>query len=174
MEILVSLTEVNDNVLMWSHYSKYHTGFCFGFKTSIEGGSLGLYFNKDDVVFQLPRITPGFLPMRKVDYQIDMPPSFNSLRDDEKKLMEFTKVKHPDWSYENERRIVVSPSFIKNQLVRYNKTILTEVIFGYKTKDDVIKKIETILASYPDSGKDIQKKGAVPIKGKYQLEIVNI
>lgn len=173
--LVLSLTEINDNVLLWSHYSKYHQGFCFGFKTAIEGMSLGMHFNKDDIIFSVPGITPGFLPMRKVVYNIDMPPSFNSLHDDKRKLMEFTNVKHPDWSYEKERRIALSPPHIKQQLVGFEKTILSEVIFGYKTKDEDIRKVETILkVNYPNSGKDIQKKRAIPIKGKYQLEIVDI
>lgn len=170
--LVLALSEINDNVLMWSHYSKYHTGFCLGFNTSIEGNSLGIIFDKNDIVFKVSDITPGFLPVRKVIYQVDMPPSFNSLKDDVKELMNFTIIKHPDWAYEKERRIALAPAQIKQQMVNYEKDVLKEVIIGYKTKKEDIDRLLRILKSnYPNSGKDIELKRAVPVEGKYLLKI---
>jgi len=173
--LVLSLSEINDNVLMWSHYTKYHKGLCFGFKSEIQGESLGLNFNESDVLFRGSAITPGFLPVRKVKYSIDMPPIFNSLKDDSIRLMDFSLVKHPDWAYERERRITVATPHLKQQMVKYEKEILDEVIFGYKTsKDDIDRTIRILRNNYPNNGKNIKWKKAMPVKGKYSLKITDL
>ncbi len=34
--LVLSLSELKDNILMWSHYADYHKGFCIGFKSNID------------------------------------------------------------------------------------------------------------------------------------------
>ena len=34
--LVLSLSQLKDNILMWSHYADYHKGFCIGFKSNID------------------------------------------------------------------------------------------------------------------------------------------
>ncbi len=34
--LVLSLSELKDNILMWSHYAELHKGFCIGFKSNID------------------------------------------------------------------------------------------------------------------------------------------
>lgn len=80
-------TEKRDNILMWAHYAKDHTGFCLEFDTSNE--------------FIAPRIL-------KIDYEVIWP-ELNVLQLDsypEGELANKLLVKARDWLYEQEWRIV--------------------------------------------------------------------
>lgn len=41
---ILSLSEINDNILMWSHYANYHKGVCLGFKTKKLNNMVGIEF----------------------------------------------------------------------------------------------------------------------------------
>jgi len=172
---VLSLTVRNDSVLMWSHYALNHTGFALGFQTEKVGTSLGMRFHRDDCTDVINRVSDGFIPISDVLYTENTPRPFNTLKDDPKRLHDFTLRKHPDWSYEHERRVVVSKSMVNTQNIRFQKDMLKEIIYGYKTEKDMIDMIEIILKSrYPSSGKDIKRKIAKPIQSKYAVEIVEM
>lgn len=173
---VLSLTEVNDSVLMWSHYALKHTGFCYGFNTVRAGDSLGLLFMEKDVLVTAPGVMKGYLSMFPVDYQIAMPEPFNFVTEKNTgRLMEFALRKHPDWVYEKERRIVVFKNMINTQAVKYEKEILCEVIFGYMATEKTIEDVNQALRlNFPNSGKNVLRKQAVPIKGQYAVKIVDL
>jgi hypothetical protein len=172
---ILCFSENNDSTLMWSHYSNSHKGFCLGFKTEIKGNNLNMLFNESDVTYRHSDITPGMLPLKKVQYNKDMPPNYNILKSSTDELIVFFNSKHSDWSYEREHRILIPINLIKQQKVRFEKSILDEVIFGCNTSEDVITKTKNILKEkYPNNGKDIYLKKAVLVNGNFKLKIEDI
>ena len=171
---VLSLSERNDSVLMWSHYARFHSGIALGFRIETLGDSVGLRFNHEDCTDVVNNISSGYLPIYKVDYNENLPKPYNTLKEEPKRLFDFTSRKHPDWRYELERRIVVSKNMIKTQNVRFEKDILVEVIYGYKTEKDIIDLVEVILQTrYPNTGSKIKRRKAVPVSGKYAVDIVD-
>ena len=96
---VISLSEKNDNLLMWAHYADYHQGYC-----------LKLAFNSE------------FTCIKKVIYEedypslIDLSPTFK--KEGLEKFGVKTKIaasqndlfryKSKDWEYENEWRLIVN------------------------------------------------------------------
>ena len=170
--LVLSLSELNNHILMWSHYAQYHQGICLGFDTKIEGNSLGLLFSEVDHEFRVKGITPGFLPVRKVKYSENMPDVYNRLHDSDHKLMEFTVTKQADWHYEKERRIVIPKGLVKSDSLGYRKEILSEVIFGMRCSKDTRSRVKKIIKKhFPDSGKSIRFFKAIAVEDRYALEI---
>lgn len=89
-----SFSEVNDSILMWSHYSNYHTGFCIEYDFKQLG--------KDDV------LTRMMLPVIYRDKLFDLTPyqdmnKFNCLMSSY-----ITMIKSTEWQYEREWRFAIS------------------------------------------------------------------
>ena len=171
--LVLALSEINDHILLWSHYAENHKGICLGFATRIEGNSLGILFDEPTLTFSVHGVTKGFLPVRKAKYTRTMPEPYNRLKDDNRKLMEFSIAKHVDWEYESERRIVLPKSVVGTQFLRYDKSTLEEVIFGYRTSDDFKKDVRDIIEKYY-SGTPVQLYQAKPKEGEYSLIIEKI
>ena len=103
-------SESNDEILMWSHYAKSHTGFCLEFDTSIEP------FNK----------------ARKVEYQTGFPsinPAKAFLDPDSSEALKLALTKYKKWEYEKEWRLVHKE---RNKLFGYPTEALTAIYFGAK------------------------------------------
>jgi len=103
-------SETNNEILMWSHYSKSHTGFCLEF----------------DTLF-----TP-FSEAREVKYKKIFPElnSMNALvekKDFNAEILLLTKYK--SWQYEKEWRIFHQK---KSVLFKYPPQALTSIYFGAK------------------------------------------
>jgi hypothetical protein len=61
-EILITcFSEVNYNILMWSHYANNHKGICLKFKTTQLGNTVGLLFDDKNLKFNNIGIN-GYLP----------------------------------------------------------------------------------------------------------------
>jgi hypothetical protein len=113
------LTEKKDNILMWSHYTNEHTGFCVGFKTNNN------FFSR----------------AKHVSYSKDLPciyilePDLEKLN---KKGAESLLTKAEDWTYEKEWRIVeINGVGVKN----YPEEALVSVILGCKISSENKKNI---------------------------------
>lgn len=142
------LSEVRDNILMWSHYANGHTGFCLEFiatsDTPIFGGALKVRYDIQKPILQ---------------YFID-----DRLVQIEKAL--FTKSQ--DWSYEKEWRII---DHEHGAGVRsFNAEHLTGVILGCRMLESTKRQIiEWVLAR--KSKMKIYE--SVINEQKYTLDIVN-
>ncbi len=115
-----SLSEINNNILMWSHYAENHTGFCIEFE------------RKDD-----PRNFLSHIMCRKVEYSREYP-NLHRIID----LMDvnlFTKAK--DWEYEAEWRLIAKNGNISLPL----PVPITGIYFGLRASEDSIKTIKNIL-----------------------------
>ena len=115
-------TEVKDNILMWAHYAKQHTGYC-------------LEFNVNNDFFKL------LSRSQKVNYEFVLP-EFNIVKQDsyiEGKLDELLLTKAIDWQYENEWRIVDNKK--GKGIQNFPEDALVGVIFGCRTSEENKEKI---------------------------------
>jgi hypothetical protein len=101
-------SEINDELLMWSHYANKYTGFCLEFDTSFE----------------------PFSKVRKVTYQNTIPSLSMTdalLNNNYEQFLELFCIKSKAWEYEREWRCIHKESS-KNW--HYEPEALTAVYFG--------------------------------------------
>lgn len=115
-----SMTEDQKNILMWSHYSAEHTGFCIGLQTD------NAFFSR----------------ARHVDYDITLPclnllePTWDKLI---KQGVKGLLTKAQDWAYEKEWRIVDVDGVGTHV---YPSNALNSVILGCRMSPDNKKQIK--------------------------------
>lgn len=135
---ILSLSSVNDNPLMWSHYSDGQSGFCVGFDTQkllqfIDKVALqGIRVLLDNVVYcsRLPQINP---------YKMSDEEIFRA--------MVFSKSSH--WTYEVEYRLMCAdrPDFA----LVLDSDIIFHVLLGPNCSRDNKQKVIEILRSRGDN-----------------------
>ena len=144
--IVYCLSEIRDNILMWSHYSNSHKGICIGFETVIDQNELCIRTDDPTLNGHINPVYHGVLSVDKVKYQTICPEPYIFVSSDHNHLSEFFKTKSIDWLYERERRIIMPYRDINKRLIRFDKSALKEVIFGCKTssefKQQIMKLIE--------------------------------
>lgn len=139
---VISLTQIPNNILMWSHYAEKHYGFCLGFE-----------FKKIPITTQEYIIKPvnymkkfPSLDLDKIDvtteYIIGSDPKIKVEIDwDNPNLQKVIFTKSKCWEYEKEWRILLQQG---GEEVNYIGD-LTEVIFGLrcdnKTQSNIIKAV---------------------------------
>jgi hypothetical protein len=138
----LSLSEVADNVLMWTHYSSAHKGFALGFDARHP------YFNA-----RLSEIDE-FRHLRRVEYRSERPNApFSDLTG-----IEMFLVKSTDWAYEREWRIMRpledSESVIESQslpvhLFRYPSAALQEIILGARMSPATRNALLEVIVAQP-------------------------
>lgn len=117
---ILTLSEVRDNLLMWSHYAKNHTGLCIEFDIPVSDSIVEVKYRNN-----YPIITYS-------DLLIDS--------DREKKLIQVMNVKSLDWAYEKERRL-----YIKNGGKEYDLPgDITSIYFGCKCDENNINEIKKL------------------------------
>lgn len=127
-------SEINDDILMWSHYATSHQGFCLEFDTTKFPFTSTNNPDKDTVV-------------EKVDYSDSYP--IISLKDIALNhlpslIQDLLARKSCHWSYEREWRLF---STYGNLELEYEKTALTGVYLGCKTTEDNKGIIKSILGN---------------------------
>jgi len=139
------LSEINNNTLMWSHYTDSHKGFCLEFSTR----------------------TSFFQKTSKIIYQKELP-IYNILKEPlgyERTRLLFIKAN--DWAYEKEWRLLnfgIGPGIYK-----FPSEALTGIIFGCRiTPENKEKIINWCRQRNPKP----QLYDAVPKKTEYGLDIV--
>jgi hypothetical protein len=123
------LTEDSNNILMFSHYSKNHKGFCIGFSTAPQ--YTNFYYRVPIKITNKINYVYRYTPLKYLD----------SPNEEFIKLAIFTKSK--DWEYECEWRVFD----LNNQgLIPFEKTMIKEIIIGCQTennfRNDLIKTTE--------------------------------
>ena len=111
-----------DSILMWSHYSNSHKGYCLKFDLL-----------KDSNFFMVPVI---------VDYKARYP-YFNHIRDSKDLFTFIFGNKFSDWSYEEEIRIVKQ----EQGNVKINPDSIVEISFGINCENDDIDRIKNLCIS---------------------------
>lgn len=126
---VISFSEVWDNLLMWSHYSNSHKGFCVGFNTQklIESN----FFNNGCKVFY-----PNNYPL------------VNPFDNDLKKITSIFYNKSNDWGYEKEYRMTKlfgynrnNDEFQKQKIFYFEDNFISEVILGWKISKEHREKL---------------------------------
>ncbi|MBI5952180.1 MAG: DUF2971 domain-containing protein [Chloroflexi bacterium] len=126
------LSENNDDILMWSHYSYGHQGFCLEFDTSY---SPFTETGKDNLI--KIHYSDSYPPLSLSDIlHKELPPLPRNLL--------ATKSSH--WSYEAEWRLFSTLSRIEYS---YEKAALTGIYFGCNMKENDKANIASILAGSP-------------------------
>ncbi len=144
---IVCFSRVNDNVLLWSHYSDYHKGCVLTF----------------DVLND-----PGFFifPLNVI-YQADYP-DYNHIADSSDPVTPLIRTKSCDWKYEDEVRVVKNSTGPHS----FKKESLVEIIFGWRTPNTEIARIQKLAK---DNGYNhLVFKQARLRKRQFGLEIVAI
>ena len=128
-------SEINDDTLMWSHYTTSHQGFCLEFDTTKPPFIWKNKLNQASV-------------MEKVTYSDPYPPV--SLKDLALNKLPFSlaqailTVKSSDWAYEREWRLFSKRG---NAELDYEKTALTGVYLGCKITAENKEIIKSILGN---------------------------
>lgn len=125
---VVSLTSKADNILMWSHYSNSHSGFCIGFDT--------------DKILELD----CFDFIGKVSYSKPYPIIDAAFDINLRYFLEMFS-KSSDWEYEDEYRI--TKRHMDTRVVKLPKNTIKEIVLGCMINDidkrELLKQIQTNL-----------------------------
>ena len=121
------LSKVSLNLLMWSHYSSSHRGFCIGYnslalcKSTIDG------FVFDDKIRPCTRPSTALL---KVEYH----PNYPNIEIDLELADNLSRNKSEDWRYEKEWRLtqLATPTTGEEICEKWNipSDVITEIIMG--------------------------------------------
>jgi len=135
---VLSLSEINKNILMWSHYSESHTGFCIEFERN-DVNELGnwevcvpVFYNEN---------LPTCKPIELQDIEV---------------VTKILTTKSSLWDYEKEWRIIARKG---NQTIPL-PGVITGIIFGYKMPTDKRQEIVAILGNtvtYMEATKSLTK-----------------
>jgi hypothetical protein len=162
-----------DNILLWAHYAKGHSGICVGFKVYHESASTCMHFDKKDFNTENFSIFNGSVPLWKINYK-NMSRSINRLKENQIRVMEFLLTKGHAWSYEKEYRLLIPKNMIKNNPIRFSSMEITDILFGMNTTDKVKQKILTIIHQYPSNGDWINVYQAKREQGKYGIVFIKL
>ena len=152
-----SFSEIPDDILMWSHYSDGHKGFCIEFNRAPNN------MLRD----AKPLIYPDNDEFPYIDYWLGL----SETQLDQFKKVILTKSKH--WKYEKEWRLIERPEDLredyKGHLVKYTDDLLSGIIFGLRTDASTKAKIKSML-----SDRSVNYYEAKPVKNKFQVKVVKI
>lgn len=136
-EYLIScFSEINDYILMWSHYANSHRGICLGFKPtflkSVNKIFLEIEENNINEMVYPSFLSINHIPIYKVKYTRK-----NNYHN--KNLISILTTKYQDWSYEKELRAIIPKRLIKldNEYnnIKFKKEILTSIYLGVKSQE---------------------------------------
>jgi Protein of unknown function (DUF2971) len=180
-------SDIDRNILMWSHYADYHQGICIrlrSYKRTFklnENWAVDLLISyglaepkKEYYLFDLYSPTTNKLVVNnifyKVEYNDELPESVNFFDQNNKKMFKFLRTKFSDWIYENEYRLMIGREYLENSALKYKKSDLEGVIFGLKIGYDDAKLVyETIKENYLDKGFNVNFYEAKEVVGKYEV-----
>lgn len=173
--VVYCVSELCDNMLMWSHYSNCHKGVCIGFATEVKGHSLGIHMNDPSLRQSLGEDFDNFLSLSKVNYQRELPPPYDIFTGDTAALSAFLKTKGLDWVYEQERRILLPYRGLEKHLVTFAKASLSKVILGCRISPDFRREVLNIIASqYWLAGHAVNVYQADLDEGSYSLKFKKV
>ena len=147
---VLSLSEVNNNLLMWSHYAGNHTGFVIGFNSNTD-------FVSSDISPTHNSVNPI-----KVDYQQARPQINRSAPVNLSMALPYLNKKSPDWAYEKEWRMVklfADNGYADNSIIspngkvvyRYNITpeAISDIIVGANADKTLMQRIASAVRNNP-------------------------
>lgn len=161
---VLSLTEKNDNLLMWSHYAYSHKGFCIGFDNTSP------FFNRRRSVVD------EFYHLRKVSYSKMRPSKLVSQLNG----VELFLIKSKVWEYEQEWRMcavledsekTINTTPLPIHLFQFPNSAVKEIILGACIEKSVKENILSVVRkNYPH----ITIKQAQISNEKFALEFIEL
>lgn len=145
---ILSLSKMDDNITMWSHYANNHTGLAFELDVS-----------KDYDFFDGYGVVEYKKEYELLSYTENPLDSFATL----------FLTKYTDWEYEQEVRII---DYKKNGSRKFNKSALSKIIFGCKAIEKNISEIINLCQKYGYTHTTFSK--AEIKKGLFGLDFVDI
>lgn len=140
------LSKVKDNILMWSHYAKNHTGICIGLKIHHYQHTICIQSNLGQIQNYVD--SEGLLPGLYVNYTDDYPKPLNLFNRTSEDIEPFFLNKSKLWEYEQELRfLLLEQNFVyKDKPIKIPQCEIGEIIFGVNTnknlETEIIKIIE--------------------------------
>jgi len=173
--IVYCLSEIRDNILMWSHYANCHHGICIGFETSTQNNPLCIRHNDSDLKCHPESAYHNFLPIYKVDYKDQYPPPYDMFKGKTADLIAFLTTKGKDWNYEKEYRIILARGDKKKNIIKFDKSILKEVIVGSKLNESFTEQVFNIIRKdYLAEGHSVEVFESSLDNQRYKLNIKKI
>ena len=139
--LILSLSKRNDKMLMWAHYANCHRGLVFG-------------MDEHHRFFRGTGITTGLMPVEYSETRFKMPRAEDWKEGD--LILPAVLRKSRDWEYEEEVRVfartvaacerIEIPRSGPVYLLPFQKELLTEVIFGIYSSEDVKVKVRDLIA----------------------------
>jgi|GEM_PF-317717 len=160
-----SVTEKPDDILMWSHYSNKHKGFCVGFNV-IE------LLNTFGDLFEIG-INQYIIPF-KVKYELDYPILNPFTMDGIETIIKSLTFKSRKWSYEKEYRFLMMADEILKDTDRpvcLQEGVIAKVILGCMMADKDRQGIMDVLRNRKDRIELLEARKAF---GKFALEFDEI
>jgi hypothetical protein len=152
-----------NNLILWSHYSKNHTGILIKFDTDMidanETDKLTNYLHSVDYKNDMIEIPPNFMELTP-EKQIDI-------------IDRNTFIKCSSWKYEGEYRALVKFDHMENKrYINLNADSILEVILGLNCDLETELSIMDILKK--DEYKHVKLKRAILHDSKYEMKYVDI
>jgi len=147
---ICSLSKINDDILMWSHYAGGHKGLC-------------LEFDYED----LRKLVYQGCTIDTVRYKNALPIINRVKNRDHMELYPIFKTKSEHWEYENEVRIINSKG---NDKVYFEKEWLKGIIFGQGTSKKMEDEISKLVIK---TGYNVQFYKATKDDSSYSLKVIN-
>ncbi|MCL1066700.1 DUF2971 domain-containing protein [Shewanella olleyana] len=151
---VLSLTEKEDNLLMWSHYAESHSGYCIGFNSNHS------FFKRKrsekDEFYHLRKVK--YLPHRPSKMMVDMNGT------------DMLLLKSEVWEYEQEWRMcavlpdadtIIDAIAPPVHLFKFPEDLIEEVIIGVNAKASLTEAILRIIADNPELSHVKVKKASV-------------
>ena len=129
---VLSLSSNKDNLLMWSHYCRHHTGFVLEFEPEWYGPRSAL---------ETPEIRLNSLVALEVNYSSDRP-VLQGKENASQKLDKLLLTKSIDWEYESEFRVI--DNFRKAGIHPYKRKLLKGVYAGAKMGINELKTLKSV------------------------------
>jgi len=182
---VLSLTPINDNDTMWALYADNYKGIAIGYKA---GKDTNHYFislgqkreTNTQRNFLLKQGTERFyenpdlrIALSPIIYDISKLKKFTLLMTDPLEMIENVYIKKPFWSFEKEyRSVIISPWHRYDDLkIYYPYEVLSEIIFGYRTSDEDVQRVITLIKENYRNYQEIQFYKAIPNRNKMNLEL---
>lgn len=143
-----------DSLLLWAHYADEHKGICIGVKTIIFNDIQKLKLHVPNKIGEYKVFE---YPLVDVEYSEDNRtlPSYRYYSRENIRLDKYLLFKSREWSYEEEKRLVLWNEDLTEQSIHLAPDAIGEVTFGIKTPQSIMEEVIAIVSSENPSGKKI-------------------
>ena len=143
-----SLSKINNNILLWSHYGNCHTGVCIGFNSEMLYKSTGAGVGRVEYLNHYPELKPS---------------GIGNLKD----LIVQVCSKPPDWAYEQEFRFIY---WEPRDNFAISPLAIEDITFGCRVTQADMDKITKLITADKDLS-HINIFQASKHTAKFELEI---